>query len=76
VTRAIEFRAIQKRFGAVSANRDISFCVTRGEMHGIVGENGADKSTLMSILYRYYQADSGAIVLDGAPARIRNSQDA
>jgi len=45
-------------------------------MHGIVGENGADKSTLMSILYRYYQADSGAIVLDGAPARIRNSQDA
>jgi simple sugar transport system ATP-binding protein len=45
-------------------------------MHGIVGENGADKSTLTSILYGYCQADSGAIVLDGAPARIRNSQDA
>jgi len=76
VTPAIEFRAIHKRFGAVSANRDISFCVARGEIHGIVGENGAGKSTLMSILYGYYQADSGAMLLDGAPARIRNSQDA
>ncbi len=37
--------------------------------HGIVGENEASKSTLMSILYRFYEADAGEIRINGAPVR-------
>ena len=73
---AIEFRNINKAFGAVQANRDVSFAIAHGEIHGIVGENGAGKSTLMSILYGFYEADSGTVLIDGKPARIRSSRDA
>ena len=58
---AVEMRHIDKRFGAVHANRDVHLSVAAGTVHGLVGENGAGKSTLMSILYGFYQADGGAI---------------
>ena len=73
---AIELVGIDKRFGAVQANRDIHLVVQKGTIHGIVGENGAGKSTLMSILYGFYQADRGKILVDGAEVQIRNSQEA
>ena len=71
---AVELRGISKRFGAVQANRDISFCIERGSVHGIIGENGAGKSTLMSILYGYYQADEGEIRVNDQPVKITDSQ--
>ena len=61
---------IDKRFGAVHANRDIHLEIPRGTIHGIIGENGAGKSTLMSILYGFYQADSGEIKVGGKPTAI------
>lgn len=73
---AIELEGINKSFGPVRANKDISFKVKRGTVHGIVGENGAGKSTLMSILYGFYTADSGDIKVDGKPAIIRDSRHA
>jgi general nucleoside transport system ATP-binding protein len=73
---AIELRHIDKRFGAVHANRDVSMAIERGSITGIVGENGAGKSTLMSILYGFYETDSGEIAINGAPARIRSPADA
>lgn len=73
---AVVMRAIDKRFGAVQANRAVDLAVPAGTVHGIVGENGAGKSTLMSILYGFYQADGGTIEVEGRPARIRNSHDA
>ena len=69
-------RAIDKRFGAVHANRAVDLTVRAGTVHGIVGENGAGKSTLMSILYGFYTADSGTIEVEGQRAQIRNSHDA
>ncbi|MBP6765317.1 MAG: ATP-binding cassette domain-containing protein, partial [Rubrivivax sp.] len=69
-------RQIQKRFGAVQANRDVDLTVAAGTVHGIVGENGAGKSTLMSILYGFYQADAGTIEIEGRPARITGSRQA
>lgn len=76
VPAAIELRGIDKHFGAVHANRDISLKVERGTIHGIVGENGAGKSTLMSILYGYYQADVGEILVNGSKAAIKSPSDA
>jgi simple sugar transport system ATP-binding protein len=73
---AVELIGIDKSFGAVHANRDVSLKIAKGTIHGIVGENGAGKSTLMSILYGFYEADRGTIRINGRPARIRNSKDA
>ena len=73
---AIELIGIDKRFGPVHANRDVSLTVAAGSIHGIVGENGAGKSTLMSILYGFYEADGGEIRIDGRPVRIANARDA
>ncbi|MEX0583576.1 MAG: ATP-binding cassette domain-containing protein, partial [Sneathiella sp.] len=71
---ALELRRVNKSFGPVHANRDISLSVDRGSIHGIVGENGAGKSTLMSIVYGFYQADSGEILVNGMPCHIDSPQ--
>ena len=73
---AIELVGIDKKFGAVHANKNINLSVAKGSIHGIIGENGAGKSTLMSILYGFYHADSGEIRIDGKPVAIRDSQAA
>jgi general nucleoside transport system ATP-binding protein len=73
---AIELIGINKRFGLVHANKDISLKVRKGTIHGIIGENGAGKSTLMSILYGFYEADSGEILVDGTKRKISNPNEA
>jgi general nucleoside transport system ATP-binding protein len=73
---AVRLQGISKRFGAVQANREVSFDIAAGSVHGLVGENGAGKSTLMAILYGYYQADAGGIELDGRAVHIKDSQQA
>jgi len=73
---AIELIGIDKRFGPVRANRDVSLTVADGTVHGIVGENGAGKSTLMGILYGFYEADAGEIRVAGRPVAIRSAADA
>lgn len=58
---------VTKRFGGVQALRDGSFELRRGEVHAIMGENGAGKSTFGKILAGVFPADSGRIVLAGKP---------
>ena len=76
VAPAVELRGIDKRFGAVHANRNVSLAVAPGTIHGIVGENGAGKSTLMSVLYGFYRADRGEIRIAGRTVEIAGSEDA
>jgi general nucleoside transport system ATP-binding protein len=76
MTPAIELINIDKRFGAVHANKDVSLAIAKGSIHGIIGENGAGKSTLMSILFGFYAADSGEIKVRGASVKIKSSSDA
>jgi len=73
---AVLMRGIDKRFGAVHANRAVQLTVAAGTVHGIVGENGAGKSTLMSILYGFYEADAGEIAVEGRPVKIKGSREA
>ena len=73
---ALEVVGVQKWFGSVHANDDVSVAVAPGTIHGIVGENGAGKSTLMSIVYGYYQADGGEIRVGGTPVAIKGPEDA
>ncbi len=70
---ALELIGINKRFGPVRANQDVSLAVAKGSIHGIIGENGAGKSTLMSIVYGFYTADSGEIRIGGARKVINSS---
>lgn len=72
----IELRNITKTFGAVLANDRVSFSVTPGTIHAIVGENGAGKSTAMRIAYGFYSADSGEILINGQVRPIRTPHDA
>lgn len=72
----VELRKINKHFGSVHANREITLTIPAGTIQGILGENGAGKSTLMKVLSGFIQSDSGEIALDGAPVRIASPSDA
>lgn len=74
--RVLEFKSIRKAFPGVLALDDVSFNISRGEVHGLVGENGAGKSTLIKILCGVYQADGGTILIDGKDACIKQPLDA
>jgi general nucleoside transport system ATP-binding protein len=75
-TPLIEFKHIDKTFGHVRANVDVSFAVQPGSIHGIVGENGAGKSTIMKVLYGLYPPDRGEIFFQGKSVEIRTPQEA
>ena len=62
---AIKLRGIDKRFGAVHANRAAELDVATGEIHALVGENGAGKSTLMRILSGMYSPNAGTMEVNG-----------
>ena len=73
---AVELLGIDKHFGPVHANKHVNLAIPRGTIHGIVGENGAGKITLMNILYGFYQADRGIIRIDGEDRQIESPEDA
>jgi simple sugar transport system ATP-binding protein len=73
---AVEMRGITKRFGEVLANDRISLAIADKSIHAIIGENGAGKSTIMNILYGFYTADEGEILIDGQPRSINSPADA
>jgi len=59
---------IFKRFGGVVALHSADFSCEAGEIHALLGENGAGKSTMIKVLCGVQQADAGTIMLDGQPA--------
>jgi ABC-type sugar transport system ATPase subunit len=63
----LEVRGIHKRFGAVRALNNVSLFVNRGEILGLVGDNGAGKSTMIKILAGIYPPTEGEILLDDEP---------
>jgi simple sugar transport system ATP-binding protein len=67
MTEVLRVENVAKRFGPVTALRDVSLHLERGEVLGLLGDNGAGKSTLIKILCGYHKPDSGTIYLDGEP---------
>lgn len=66
---------IRKTFPGVVALDDVSFSVTKGEIHTLLGENGAGKSTLMNVLTGLYHPDRGKILIDGQLVRFTSPRD-
>lgn len=61
----VEMINIVKSFGEVHAVKDGQFNLIKGEIHSLIGENGAGKSTMMKLLYGMYPIDSGEIIVKG-----------
>ena len=76
VTPLLEMRGISKAFPGVRALEDVSLGVQAGEVHFLLGQNGAGKSTLIRILCGAHRADTGEILVDGVPVRLRSPADA
>lgn len=73
---AIEMLDITKRFGNILANDHVNIRLKRGQILSLCGENGAGKSTIMSILFGLYEPDEGVIKKDGEIVKITNPNDA
>jgi len=67
---------ITKRFGAVVALQGIDMRLKRGEVLGLVGDNGAGKSTFVKILCGFQRPDEGRIFVEGQPVEFHSVKDA
>ena len=63
----LEMKDVKKRFGGAIALRGTTLSVRAGEIHALLGENGAGKSTMLKILAGVHEHDGGVITLGGAP---------
>ncbi|MBE6011185.1 MAG: ABC transporter ATP-binding protein [Lachnospiraceae bacterium] len=72
----IEMKGIVKNFGPVKAVQNGEFNLKKGEIHSLIGENGAGKSTMMKMLYGMYPIDDGSVVIHGSEAGVHDTKTA
>lgn len=61
----IQVEYLSRRYGGLAAVNDVSFTIGRGEVVGLLGHNGAGKTTIMKMLTGYLEPTSGTIRIDG-----------
>jgi simple sugar transport system ATP-binding protein len=72
----LELTGISKQYPAVRANDGVDLRVKPGEIHAVLGENGAGKSTMMKIIYGAVQPDEGQIRWNGDPVTVKSPAEA
>jgi len=75
-TPILELKGVSKRFGPVHALDRVDFAVNAGEVVGLVGDNGAGKSTMVKTIAGIHSADEGTIRFEGSEVSISRPQDA
>ena len=70
----VQARGIEKSYGGVRALRGVNFDICPGEVHGLVGANGAGKSTFIKLLAGVEIPDGGTIEIDAQPVKISNPE--
>ena len=63
---------VSKRFGPVTALRDVNLRLRKGEVLGLLGDNGAGKSTLIKIISGFQKPDAGRILLRGEEVELKS----
>lgn len=76
MTPVLALRAVSKNFGMTAALTDMTLELFPGEVHAIVGENGAGKSTMIKIMTGIHQPSSGTVEVDGAAVVLNGSKAA
>ncbi len=72
----LEMENVSKNFPGVKALNNIHFNLKKGEVHALVGENGAGKSTMLKILAGAYKKDAGTIKLNGEKVEMTDPKQA
>src|SRR6201985_1486502 len=72
----LELEGVSKQFAPVQALDRVDFAVRAGEVVGLVGDNGAGKSTMVKTVAGIHSPDAGTIKFDGRPVSISKPQDA
>lgn len=67
---------IHKWYGKIHAVNGVSFTINRGEILGLIGDNGAGKSSLLKVLSGYHHQDKGEIFIEGEKVKITSPADA
>ncbi len=71
----LECKGIVKQFNGIQVLKNVDLNVRKGEVHALMGENGAGKSTIIKIITGVYTRDAGEIYMDGQPVNIQTRQD-
>jgi len=72
MAEVLRIEHIAKRFGALTALRDVNLSLNKGEVLGLIGDNGAGKSTLIKIICGYHRPDGGRMFVNGAEMSLRS----
>ena len=72
----LSMQGVYKSFGGVKALKNVRIQVAAGEVHALIGENGAGKSTFMKILAGAIEKDEGTIEIDGVVQKFKSPKDA
>ncbi len=70
MTTLLEARNVGKRFGGVTALKEVSLIIRQREIYGLIGPNGAGKTTFFNVLTGLYTRDAGEVIFDGKPLRL------
>ena len=72
----LSLKGLTKSFGSFKANDGVDLTIHRGEIHALLGENGAGKSTFVKMLYGSLQPDAGEMIWRGQPVAIPSPAEA
>ncbi|MFT0862024.1 sugar ABC transporter ATP-binding protein [Ancylobacter sp. G4_0304] len=72
----LELVGVRKSYGPIEILHGVDFALRAGEVHALIGENGAGKSTIMKIIGGFVAPSSGEVRLDGRPAAYRSGAEA